>query len=94
MAGDPCAALFGSMKQACEATGKAVNGSGGGSTSILNGLLGYNSGFDFRHFMIRVAEFGIGAMLVIIAADALIKAEVMPNPIVQSTKRLGKKAFK
>ena len=31
--GDPCAALFGSMKQACENTGKIVGGGSGGSTS-------------------------------------------------------------
>ena len=30
---DPCAALFGSMKQACENTGKLVDPSGGGGTS-------------------------------------------------------------
>lgn len=94
MAGDPCAALFGSMKQACENLGKTVNGGSGSTGSALGGLLGYNSGFDFRHFMIRVAEFGIGAVLVIVAVDALVKAEVMPSPVVQSGKRLGKKAFK
>lgn len=31
--GDPCAALFGSMKQACENTGKLVNPNGSGGTS-------------------------------------------------------------
>jgi hypothetical protein len=32
-AGDPCSLLFGSMKQACENTGKLVNPGSGGSTS-------------------------------------------------------------
>lgn len=96
MSGDPCAALFGAMKNACENTVKGITGSGsaGGTGSVLGGLLGFNKSFDFRHFMIRVAEFGIGALLVIVAADALIKQEVMPNPVVRSGKRLGKKVLK
>lgn len=97
---DPCAALFGSMKTACENMGKTLSGGGssGGSSGLLGGLLGnalgVNSGFDYRHFMVRVAEFGIGAVLVIVAIDALVKSEVMPSPVVQSGKRLGKKALK
>lgn len=90
---DPCSLLFGSMKTACENMGKTLNGgsSGGG---VVGNLLGVNTTFDYRHFMVRVAEFGIGAVLVIIALDALVKSEVLPNPVVRSTKSLGKKAFK
>ena len=37
--GDPCAALFGSMKQACENTGKLVNGNGSGSSTSASSML-------------------------------------------------------
>ena len=37
-AADPCAALFGSVKQACENTGKLVNGTTSGSTSASSML--------------------------------------------------------
>lgn len=36
---DPCAALFGSVKQACEDTGKLVNGSGSGSGTSASSML-------------------------------------------------------
>lgn len=94
MAADPCAALFGSMKTACENTGKALSGSGGssgGTLGTLSGFLGLNGAFDWRHFMIRVAEFGIGIVLVIVAANAGLKQAVLGNPVVKSGKQIAKK---
>ena len=50
MAADPCAALFGSMKTACENTGKALSGTGDGSTaSTLGSFLGLNGAFGDAH---------------------------------------------
>lgn len=92
MAADPCAALFGSMKTACENAGKALSGTGDGSTaSTLGSFLGLNGAFDWRHFMIRVAEFGIGIVLVIVAANAGLKQAVLGNPVVKSGKQIAKK---
>jgi hypothetical protein len=89
---DPCAALFGSVKQACENMGKTLNG-GSGSGGVVGNLLGlnYNGAFDWRHFVVRIAEFGIGITLVMIAANAGLKPAVMANPVVKSTKQIVKK---
>jgi len=96
MAADPCAALFGAVKTACENMGKTLNGdsSGGSGGGLLGSLVGVNPSFDWRHFMVRVAEFGIGAVLVVVALDALVRQEVLPNPVVKSSKRIGKKVLK
>lgn len=92
MAADPCAALFGSVKTACENAKNLVGGSSGSSGGgVLGGLLGLNGAFDWRHFMMRVAEFGIGIVLVVVAANAGLKQTVMGNPVVKSAKQVAKK---
>lgn len=96
MAADPCAALFGSMKTACENTGKALSGGSGsgGTLGTLGSFLGLNGSFDWRHFMIRVAEFGVGITLVVVAANAGLRQSVMGNPVVKSGKQIAKKVAK
>jgi hypothetical protein len=83
------------MKTACENTGKALSGgSGSGSLGTLGSFLGLNGSFDWRHFMIRVAEFGIGITLVVVAANAGLKQSVMGSPVVKSGKQIAKKVAK
>lgn len=93
MAADPCAALFGQLKQDCENARNNTSGSGGGVAGTALSALGVNlnGAFDWRHFMIRVAEFGIGIVLVIVAANAGLKQAVLGNPVVKSAKQVGKK---
>jgi hypothetical protein len=80
------------MKTECEALGKSTGsaGSGGGA---LQDLLGLNGSFDWRHFMIRAAEFMVGVFMVIVAINAGLKQEVMGNPVVKSSKKIGKKVL-
>ena len=91
---DPCAALFGSVKTDCENAKKSLGGTGSSGGGIIGNILGinYNGAFDWRHFMIRTAEFGIGIVLVVVAANAGLKDSVMGNPVVKSGKKLAKKA--
>lgn len=89
---DPCAALFGQPKIDCENFGKTLNGtSGSGGGGLLGSLIGTNPSFDWRHFMVRVAEFGVGLLLIVVAANAGLKQAVMGNPVVKSAKQVGKK---
>jgi hypothetical protein len=92
---DPCSALFGSLKTSCENAFKSLqpgaSGSSGSGGGLLSSLIGLNGAFDWRHFMIRVAEFGIGIVLVLVAANAGLKQAVLGNPVVKSAKQVGKK---
>jgi hypothetical protein len=89
------------MKTDCENSksgvlGKVASGTGG----ELQSLLGLNGSFDWRHFMVRAAEFGVGLLLIVVAANATLKSSVMGSPAVKSSmqlgtpvvKRIGKKA--
>jgi hypothetical protein len=91
MAADPCAALFGSVKQACENAKGILGGGSGSSGGVLGSMLGLNGAFDWRHFMVRVAEFGVGVLLVVVAANAGLRQSVMGSPVVKSAKQVGKK---
>jgi hypothetical protein len=88
---DPCSLLIGTMKEECEALGKSTGGSTGGA---LQDFLGLNGSFDWRHFMIRAAEFGVGVLLIVVAVNAGLKQSVMANPVVKSGKQIGKKVLK
>jgi hypothetical protein len=92
MAADPCAALFGQLKTDCENAKNLVGGGSGSSGGgLLGSLIGINGSFDWRHFMIRVAEFGVGLLMIVVAANAGLKQSVMGNPVVKSGKQIAKK---
>jgi hypothetical protein len=88
---DPCSLLVGSAKTECEAIRNGTPNSGGGT---LQSLFGINGAFDWRHFMIRAAEFLVGGLLIVVAINAGLRQSVMANPVVKSAKQIGKKVSK
>lgn len=78
--GDPCAALFGSLKQDCEnarnGANSAVNGATGAAGSIWDFLTQKQTlQGGVRHVFVRVAEVIIGGVLIIVGINTLIKAQ-------------------
>jgi hypothetical protein len=96
MPGAPeCSLLIGPLKTACENTHKIVSPDGKSSSGLPNILnpSDWSVGFggDLAHFAMRIAEFGIGIGLILIALNALVKGSAVTIP---STVKLARKVGK
>lgn len=86
-AADPCSLLIiPSMKKACQ---DAAGNPAGGVVSALTG--GGNIGIsgDFRKLMLRTAEVGIGLILIVVAASALMKGSSTVNIVTKGVKKVA-----
>jgi len=84
---DPCSLLIiPSMKKACE---DAAGNPAGGVVSALTG--GGNVGIsgDFRKLMLRTAEVGVGLLLIVVAANALLKGNSTVKIISSGVKKVS-----
>jgi hypothetical protein len=85
---DPCALLpIQSMRDAC------IRASTGGVAGAVGGVLGSGTGItgDIRKLMMRVGEVGVGLLLVVIAANALLKQSGTAKVIIQGSKKVAGK---
>lgn len=78
------------MQQAAGAKAKILNQAGGTLGAAANTSLGgIGVHGDLRHFTLRAVEVALGAILVIVALEAVMK-ETGANNIVQGVKKYGK----
>lgn len=88
---DPCAALFGSLKDECEKLRGSAGATQQGSVSLwdlLTNPVKFVGGI--RHVFLRIAEVMVGGLLVVIGLNALVKAQTNVNVIGTAKKTVRK----
>lgn len=90
---DPCAALFGTLKDDCEKLRNSSGSSQQGSVSLwslITNPVQFVGGI--RHVFLRIAEVMVGGLLVVIGLNALVKAQTNVNVVGTAKKTVRKLA--